>query len=142
MSLFARELPPTAGLPMQASDFLPGGGDLRDDPGQPARHTAAAADLFRHACAADRAAYAAQARAHRDTVILPAYTCPLVPIAVHSLGLRVQLCDTRRGHFDFDPASSSGWPTRARWRSCPPTSAGASPMSNGPARSHAAPAPG
>ena len=30
MSLFARELPPTAGLPMQASDFLPGGGDLRD----------------------------------------------------------------------------------------------------------------
>ncbi len=34
---------------------------------------------------------------------MPAYTCPLVPIAVHSLGLRVQLCDTRRGHFDFDP---------------------------------------
>ena len=30
MSLFARELPPTAGLPMQASDFLPGGGDLRE----------------------------------------------------------------------------------------------------------------
>lgn len=30
MSLFARELPPTAGLPIQASDFLPGGGDLRE----------------------------------------------------------------------------------------------------------------
>ena len=40
-------------------------------------------------------------------MILPAYTCPLVPIAVHSLGLRVQLCDTRRGHFDFDPAQLS-----------------------------------
>jgi hypothetical protein len=34
MSLFARELPPTAGLPMQASDFLPGGGDLRDPASQ------------------------------------------------------------------------------------------------------------
>ena len=29
MSLFARELLPTAGLPMQASDFA-GGGDLRE----------------------------------------------------------------------------------------------------------------
>lgn len=28
MSLLSRELPPTAGLPLQASDFLPGGGDL------------------------------------------------------------------------------------------------------------------
>ncbi|MBA0328643.1 nucleotide sugar aminotransferase [Stenotrophomonas maltophilia] len=103
MSLFARELPPTAGLPMQASDFLPGGGDLRailaSQLGTPP---------LQLTCSGTHALLIAlrtlRKRApKRDTVILPAYTCPLVPIAVHSLGLRVQLCDTRRGHFDFDP---------------------------------------
>ncbi|TDV29975.1 DegT/DnrJ/EryC1/StrS family aminotransferase [Stenotrophomonas sp. CC22-02] len=103
MSLFARELPPTAGLPMQASDFLPGGGDLRailaSQLGTPP---------LQLTCSGTHALLIAlrtlRKRApHRDTVIVPAYTCPLVPIAVHSLGLRVQLCDTRPGHFDFDP---------------------------------------
>ncbi|WP_442254708.1 DegT/DnrJ/EryC1/StrS family aminotransferase [Stenotrophomonas pavanii] len=107
MSLFARELPPTAGLPMQASDFLPGGGDLREilanQLGTPP---------LQLTCSGTHALLIAlrtlRKRApKRDTVILPAYTCPLVPIAVHSLGLRVQLCDTRRGHFDFDPAQLS-----------------------------------
>lgn len=104
MNLFARELPPTAGLPLQASDFVPGGGDLR---------TILANQLgtppLQPTCSGTHALLIAlrtlRKRApHRDTVILPAYTCPLVPIAVHSLGLRVQLCDTRHGHFDFDPA--------------------------------------
>ncbi|QGL96441.1 MULTISPECIES: DegT/DnrJ/EryC1/StrS family aminotransferase [Stenotrophomonas] len=107
MSLFARELPPTAGLPMQATDFLPGGGDLREilanQLGTPP---------LQLTCSGTHALLIAlrtlRKRApKRDTVILPAYTCPLVPIAVHSLGLRVQLCDTRRGHFDFDPAQLS-----------------------------------
>jgi hypothetical protein len=86
MSLFARELPPTAGLPMQASDFVPGGGDLR---------TILANQLgtppLQLTCSGTHALLIAlrtlRKRApHRDTVILPAYTCPLVPIAVHSLG--------------------------------------------------------
>ncbi|HFK2919268.1 DegT/DnrJ/EryC1/StrS family aminotransferase [Stenotrophomonas beteli] len=103
MSLFARELPPTAGLPLQASDFVPGGDDLR---------TILAHQLgtppLQLTCSGTHALLIAlrtlRKRApHRDTVIMPAYTCPLVPIAVHSLGLRVQVCDTRHGHFDFDP---------------------------------------
>ncbi|PJL06519.1 DegT/DnrJ/EryC1/StrS family aminotransferase [Stenotrophomonas maltophilia] len=103
MSLFARELPPTAGLPMQASDFLPGGGDLREilasQLGTPPLQLTCSGT---HALLI--ALHTLRRRApRRDTVIMPAYTCPLVPIAVHSLGLRVQLCDTRRGHFDFDP---------------------------------------
>ena len=107
MSLFARELPPTAGLPMQASDFLPGGGDLRD-----ILATQLGTPPLQLTCSGTHALLIAlrtlRKRApKRDTVILPAYTCPLVPIAVHSLGLRVQLCDTRRGHFDFDPAQLS-----------------------------------
>ncbi|MBH1660236.1 DegT/DnrJ/EryC1/StrS family aminotransferase [Stenotrophomonas maltophilia] len=103
MRLFARELPPTAGLPMQASDFLPGGGDLRD-----ILASQLGTPPLQLTCSGTHALLIAlrtlRKRApKRDTVILPAYTCPLVPIAVHSLGLRVQLCDTRRGHFDFDP---------------------------------------
>ncbi len=98
MSLFARELPPTAGLPMQASDFLPGGGDLRD-----ILATQLGTPPLQLTCSGTHGLLIAlrtlRKRApKRDTVILPAHTCPLVPIAVHSLGLRVQLCDTRRGH--------------------------------------------
>ncbi|HGM5143818.1 TPA: DegT/DnrJ/EryC1/StrS family aminotransferase [Stenotrophomonas maltophilia] len=103
MSLFARELPPTAGLPIQASDFLPGGGDLRE-----VLASQLGTPPLQLTCSGTNALLIAlrtlRKRApRRDTVIMPAYTCPLVPIAVHSLGLRVQLCDTRRGHFDFDP---------------------------------------
>lgn len=103
MSLFARELPPTAGLPIQASDFLPGGGDLRE-----VLASQLGTPPLQLTCSGTHALLIAlrtlRKRApRRDTVIMPAYTCPLVPIAVHSLGLRVQLCDTRRGHFDFDP---------------------------------------
>ncbi|HGM7295870.1 TPA: DegT/DnrJ/EryC1/StrS family aminotransferase [Stenotrophomonas maltophilia] len=103
MSLFARELPPTAGLPIQASDFLPGGGHLRE-----VLASQLGTPPLQLTCSGTHALLIAlrtlRKRApRRDTVIMPAYTCPLVPIAVHSLGLRVQLCDTRRGHFDFDP---------------------------------------
>ncbi|MGA9341464.1 MAG: DegT/DnrJ/EryC1/StrS family aminotransferase [Rhodanobacteraceae bacterium] len=38
----------------------------------------------------------------RSDVIVPAYTCPLVAIAIAECGLRVRLCDTRPGHFDMD----------------------------------------
>ncbi|MCM2525442.1 DegT/DnrJ/EryC1/StrS family aminotransferase [Stenotrophomonas maltophilia] len=107
MNLFARELPPTAGLPIRARDFLPGGGDLREVlAGQlgtpPLQLTCSGTHALLIALRTLR-----KRAPKRDTVIMPAYTCPLVPIAVHSLGLRMQLCDTRRGHFDFDPAQLS-----------------------------------
>jgi dTDP-4-amino-4,6-dideoxygalactose transaminase len=38
----------------------------------------------------------------RRTVVIPAYTCPIVPMAVARAGLRVRLCDTRKDRFDFD----------------------------------------
>ncbi len=39
----------------------------------------------------------------RREVIVPAYTCPLVPLAIVHCGLKVRVCGTRAGHFDFDP---------------------------------------
>ncbi|MBU6248880.1 MAG: DegT/DnrJ/EryC1/StrS family aminotransferase, partial [Xanthomonadaceae bacterium] len=38
----------------------------------------------------------------RDVVVVPAFTCPLVAIAVHRLGLTLRLCDTRPDHWDMD----------------------------------------
>lgn len=40
----------------------------------------------------------------RRTVIIPAYTCPLVAIAVAHCGLKLRLCDLAPGHFDLDHA--------------------------------------
>jgi dTDP-4-amino-4,6-dideoxygalactose transaminase len=44
-------------------------------------------------------------RSRRRTVIVPAYTCPLVPQAVAHVGLRVQLCDLAADRFDLDPGA-------------------------------------
>lgn len=41
----------------------------------------------------------------RRQVVVPAFTCPLVAIAVHRAGLELRLCDLRRGHYDMDPAA-------------------------------------
>jgi perosamine synthetase len=40
----------------------------------------------------------------RRQVVIPAYTCPLVALAVLHCGLEPVLCDLRAGHFDLDPA--------------------------------------
>jgi dTDP-4-amino-4,6-dideoxygalactose transaminase len=42
------------------------------------------------------------AKSPRKTVLVPAYTCPLVAIAVHQAGLKLKLVDTRKDWFDFD----------------------------------------
>lgn len=102
MITLPRELPPTAGLPLQLLDFLPGGGDLCAVMG-----AQLGSPPLQLTCSGSAALLLAlrtlQHRApDRDTVVIPAYTCPLVPIAVHAAGLRVQLCDTRPGHFDLD----------------------------------------
>ncbi|MFA5494612.1 MAG: DegT/DnrJ/EryC1/StrS family aminotransferase [Porticoccaceae bacterium] len=100
---FPGELPPSAGLPLQWRDFLPGGQPLGE----------ALAQLFgtpvmQLECSGTSALRIAlmtlqQQQPQRRAVIVPAYTCPLVAIAVHSLGLELRLCDLRAGHFDLDP---------------------------------------
>src|SRR5258706_3406962 len=37
----------------------------------------------------------------RRSVIIPAYTCPLVVMAIQHCGLTPRVCDLRRDHFDF-----------------------------------------
>lgn len=104
MSVLRPELPPTAGLPLRLGDLLPRGGDDLEtwlqalfglpEPLLTCSGTAALLVALRtlHALAPER-----------DEVVVPAYTCPLVPLAVRAAGLRLRVCDLRVDHFDFEP---------------------------------------
>lgn len=97
-----REIPPTAGLPLQALDLLPRADALDgrlaaqlETPPLQLECSGTAALLIALATLRERAP-------GRDVVVVPAYTCPLVAIAVHRLGLTLRLCDTRPDHWDLD----------------------------------------
>ena len=98
------EVPPTAGLPLRLSDLLPG------------RHAQVVEILAQQlgtpplllTCSGTVALLLAlkalsSIAPDRRVVVVPAYTCPLVAIVVHSLGLELRLCDSHAGHFDMDP---------------------------------------
>jgi len=38
----------------------------------------------------------------RKTVIIPAFVCPLIPLAIKRAGLNIRLCDINRDNFDYD----------------------------------------
>ncbi len=38
----------------------------------------------------------------KKTVVIPAFICPLVPLAIARAGLKVQVCDISRDNFNFD----------------------------------------
>jgi perosamine synthetase len=99
------ELPPTAGLPLRFADLRPGAASLAVD---------IAAQLgtppLQLECSGTASLLIALMALHelqpqRRRVVIPAYTCPLVAIAVQQAGLVVQLCDLRAGHYDMDPAA-------------------------------------
>ncbi|MGJ8517064.1 DegT/DnrJ/EryC1/StrS family aminotransferase [Carnimonas bestiolae] len=97
------EPPPTGGLPARARDWLPGRSDLT---AELARFLGVERALL--SCSGTAALVAAldalKARAPaRRKVIIPAYTCPLVAIAVVHCGLEPILCDLLPDSFDLEP---------------------------------------
>ena len=38
----------------------------------------------------------------KKTVIIPAFICPLVPLAIKKAGLKIKICDTKINSFDYD----------------------------------------
>ena len=98
-----RELPPTAGLPLQWRDFFA-------RTGRPAFEEGLARFLgvpsVQVECSGTSglviAFEALKRRSSRRTVVLPGYTCPLVPLAAARAGLQIKLCDTRPDRFDLD----------------------------------------
>lgn len=96
------EIPPTAGLPPHWRDLLPcGDGDL-------ARRLAAflGVEQVQLECSGTAslvvALTAMQRLCGRRAVVVPAYTCPLVALAVAHCGLELRVCDLAPGAIDFD----------------------------------------
>lgn len=99
------ELPPTAGLPLRLGDLRPGAATLATD-------IAAQLDTppLQLECSGTASLLIALTALHelqpqRRRVVVPAYTCPLVAIAVQQAGLELQLCDLHAGHYDMDPVA-------------------------------------
>lgn len=96
------EIPPTAGLPPRWRDLLPcGNGDL-------ARRAAdfLGVERVQAECSGTAALVVALTAMHRlngrRAVVVPAYTCPLVALAVAHCGLELRVCDFAPYSIDFD----------------------------------------
>lgn len=110
MSWF-RELPPTAGLPLSISDFI---GNSKESTLE--EKLASWLDVpFLQVEASGTAAlvialHSLKQLSPRKTVIVSAYTCPLVALAVQAAGLRLKVCDVSLASgvidFDFDQLDS------------------------------------
>lgn len=98
-------VPPTAGLPLQLTDLLP----------WPTAHFAQQlaqwlrVDEVQLECSGTSALMVAlralkTLKPGRVEVIAPAYTCPLVALAIAQCGLQLRLCDLRADALDMDPA--------------------------------------
>lgn len=101
------EIPPTAGLPPRWRDLSPFAGSAPHR-GDLAR---CAADFLgveevQVECSGTASLVVALTAMHRlsgrHAVVVPAYTCPLVALAVAHCGLELRLCDLAPGSIDFD----------------------------------------
>ena len=103
-----REVPPTAGLALRWRDFL--AADPR--PLEEGLAEFLGAPRLRVECSGTAALVVAltalKRRSTRHRVIVPAYTCPLVAMAVLHCGLLPVPCDVRSGDFQFDPGPLAG----------------------------------
>ena len=99
------ELPPTAGLPLRPGDLRPGAPALADN-----LAALLGTPPLQLECSGTAALLLAlttlrELQPQRRRVVVPAFTCPLVAIAVRQAGLELELCDLRHGHCDMDPAA-------------------------------------
>lgn len=105
LPLRRHELPPTAGMPLMLSDFRPGAASLASDVAAQLCVPSLQLECSGTACLLVTLIALRELQPRRRRVVIPAFTCPLVAIAVHQAGLEIVLCDVRAGHFDMDPAA-------------------------------------
>jgi len=103
----SNEIPPTAGLPPRWSDVSPFAA-VSTRPVDLAQRAAAflETDAVQLECSGTASLVIALTALHRlsgrRVVVVPAYTCPLVALAVAYCGLELRLCDLAPGSIDFD----------------------------------------
>ena len=99
------EIPPTAGLPLRWSDFF----RTPPDSLEKGLSKFIGVSEVQIECSGTAALIIAletlKKRSQRKTVIISAFTCPLVPLAIHHCGLKISVCDTEKNRFDFDAAA-------------------------------------
>lgn len=98
-----REIPPTAGLPLRAGDFLPPWrGDFAGRIGDFLEASGVGVE-----CSGTAALIVILKTMHRLSgrreVVVPAYTCPLVALAVAHCGLRLRVCDLAPDSLEMAP---------------------------------------
>jgi dTDP-4-amino-4,6-dideoxygalactose transaminase len=99
------ELPPTAGLPLRLTDLRPGAPTLAADIAAQLGTPPLQLECSGTACLLIALITLSELQPARRRVVVPAFTCPLVAIAVQQAGLELQLCDLKPGHYDMDPAA-------------------------------------
>ncbi|WP_295853287.1 DegT/DnrJ/EryC1/StrS family aminotransferase [uncultured Xylophilus sp.] len=102
----AHEPPPTAGLPLRAADLLPGGDAALDT----ALVRFLGVESVQLECSGTAALVVALTALRdltpaRREVVVPAYTCPLVALAVARCGLALRVCELLPEGFDMDPVA-------------------------------------
>ena len=106
MNIF-KEIPPTAGFPLRLKDIFSALFRLN--------HKGALEENFKSYLKAPyaRVTYSGTAAFYfileslkelsdKKTVIIPAFVCPLVPLAINKAGLKIKVCDTKKDSFDYD----------------------------------------
>lgn len=96
------EVPPTAGLPLRLSDLWPGPAALPETVAAQLGTPPLQLECSGTACLLVALMTLMKRQPKRRVVVMPAWTCPLMPIAVHNLGLTIRLCDLKPGHWDMD----------------------------------------
>ena len=98
------EVPPTAGLPLRWRDFLPSRGRSGLEAGLAMLLQLPPVQIECSGTAALIVALTTLRRTSaRRSVIIPAYTCPLVALAIAHCDLEPVLCDLHQNHFDMCP---------------------------------------
>jgi len=102
-----KEIPPTAGWPIKFKSLLPSffkrspNGPLEEDF---KKYLNAPSALLTYSGTA--AFYlileSIKKLSDKKTVIIPAFVCPLIPLAIKRAGLKINLCDINQDNFDFD----------------------------------------
>lgn len=96
------EIPPTGGLPVKWRDWLPTAENLTEKISKCLNLPPMLLTCSGTAALIVALTTLKQNNPTKKWVIIPAYTCPLVALAIHHCGLKIKLCDNAISSFDFD----------------------------------------
>lgn len=107
MSIF-REIPPTAGFPLYLNQLYQGffkkttNGSLAED-FKGYLGVSYAEITYSGTAAFYLILEALKQLSSKQTVIIPSFVCPLVPLAIKRAGLKIAVCDINKTDFNFEP---------------------------------------